>query len=159
MPAGAVVPALADEYTLLANLLSIPADLQNASLGLRTYFELYLLWRRFPASYDWPAFWERRRAERTLRLTRVVLALLQDLFGPAGLEAPGVLPLPEEARPLVAALGAQLFAIAPSEWRRRQLAFKLFESPLPVSLLWWSLTLPARALAHPAVTRDRLRRW
>jgi len=159
LPAGAPVPALADEYTLLANLLSIPADLQNASLGLRTYFELFLLWRGFPASYDWPAFWERRRAERTLRLTRVVLALLQDLFCPAGLEAPGAMPLPEDARPLVAALGAQLFAPAPSEWRRRQLAFRLFESPLPVSLLWWSFTLPARALAHPAVTRDRLRRW
>jgi hypothetical protein len=159
MPAGAAVPALADEYTLLANLLSIPVDLQNASLGLRTYFELFLLWRRFPGTYDWPAFWERRRAERTQRLTRVVLALLQDLFGPAGLEAAGALPLPEEARPLVAALGAQLFGTAPGEWRRRQLAFRLFEAPLPVSLLWWSLTLPARALAHPAVTRERLRRW
>jgi hypothetical protein len=159
MPAGAAVPALADEYTLLANLLSIPADLQNDSLKLRTYFEVYLLWRRFPVTYDWPAFWERRRAERTQRLTRVVLALLRDLFGQAGLEAPGVLLLPEEERPLVAALGAQLFGTAPSEWRRRQLAFRLFEAPLPVSLLWWSLTLPARALAHPAVTRGRLRRW
>jgi hypothetical protein len=158
-PGGLAVPALSDEYTLVANLLSIPADLQNASLKLRTYFELFLLWRRFPAAYDWPAFWERRRAERTRRLTRVVLALLQDLFGPAGLAPQGVPPLPEKSRALAAELGAQLFASGTSEWQRKRLAFRLFEAPLPYTLLWWSLSLPARALAHPGVTWNRLRRW
>ena len=157
-PGGVLVPILSDEYTLLANVLSIPADLHNASLKLRTFFELFLLWRRFPATTDWPAFWERRRTERTQRLTRLVLALLEYMFGSDGLEAPAALPLAPAARELADELRAQIFATRSDEWRRKRLAFRLFEAPLPVSLAWWALTLPARAAAHPNVTKRRLRR-
>lgn len=156
-PGGVTVTALSDEYTLLANLLSIPTDLQNASLKLRTLFELYLLWGRFPVDYDWVAFWKRRRAEHTWRLARVMLAVLDDLFGATNLERHVGTPLPEGCRRLADELGAQLFEPATGEWQRKQLAMRLFESPLPVSIAWWAFTLPARALAHPAVTWNRLR--
>jgi len=158
-PGGIAVPALSDEYTLVANLLSIPADLQNASLKLRTFVELYLLWRRFPADYDWAAFRERRRTERTWHLVRVVLAVLGDLFGATDLEPRPATPLAEGSRRLAAELGARMVGPATGEWQRRRLAFRLFDAPLPVSMLWWSVTLPARALAHPTVTGNRLRWW
>jgi len=158
-PGGVTVTALSDEYTLVANLLSVPTDLQNASLKLRTLFELYLLWSRFPVRYDWVAFWKRRRAEHTWKLAQVVLAVVEDLFGPTDLACHMVTPPPEDCRRLADELGAQLFAPATGEWRRKQLAMRLFESPLPVSIAWWAVTLPARALAHPGVTWNRLRRW
>ena len=154
-PSGAL-PALSDEHTLLANALSIPADLQNASLSLRTIFELHLLCRRFPAGYDWAAFWDRRRLERTERLTAVALAAAAGLFGAENLVLP--LPISEETRGLADHVRAQVLSPGTSEWRRRRLAFQLFEAPLPLSMLWWSVTLPVRAMAHVEVTSSRLRR-
>ena len=169
------VPMLSDEYTLVANLLSIPADLQNASLLLRTYVELLLLWRRFPADYDWTAFWARRRAERTQRLAAATLALLREVFASDALDrAAAAAPASDDSKRLAAALEVALFGArthdgptAPgstqdsgpviAEGARRRLAWELFETPLALSFLWWSVTLPARALAHPAVTLRRLR--
>ncbi|MGH8714549.1 MAG: hypothetical protein ACREYB_11145, partial [Casimicrobiaceae bacterium] len=107
--------------------------------------------------YDWVAFWKRRRAEHTWQLARVVLAVLDDLFGPTTLGPRVGTPLPEPCRRLADELGAHLFAPATGEWQRKQLAMRLFESPLSVSIAWWAFTLPARALAHPAVTWNRLR--
>lgn len=154
------VPMLSDEYTLVANLLSIPADLQNASLKLRTYVELLLLWRRFPADYDWAAFWARRRAERTQRLAVATLAFLRGLFESSALDrAAATAPASRDAGRLAAGLEAALFEPATGEGARRRLAWELFETPLALSFLWWAVTLPGRALAHPAVTLRRLRRW
>ena len=156
---GGTLPMLSDEYTLVANLLSIPADLQNASLKLRTWLELFLLWRRLPADTDWAAFWERRRGERTLRLALASFAVLRELFGPKGLERASASAPRVESESLVAALRAAAVGPALAEWPRRRLALGLFETPLPLSLGWWAATLPGRALAHPALTLARLRRW
>lgn len=154
------VPMLSDEYTLVANLLSIPADLQNASLKLRTWVELLLLWQRFPPEYDWATFWQRRRVERTRRLACAALVMLANLFQTNALERVIAAARPSDGdQGLAKRLEAAILGPAKGEWLRRRLAFELFESPLPLSLLWWSLTLPGRALAHPALTLRRLRRW
>lgn len=154
------VPMLSDEYTLVANLLSVPADLQNASLKLRTWAELLLLWQRFPVDYDWVAFWRRRREERTHRLASAALVLLRNLFDSHALDrAASAAPPGDDARRLAAQAEVALLGPAPNEWSRRRLALGMFEFPLPLSLLWWAVTLPGRALAHPALTLRRLRRW
>lgn len=156
---GEMLPMLSDEYTLVANLLSVPADLQNAALKLRTWLELFLLWRLFPADTDWVAFWERRRAERTLRLAVAAFGLVRELFGPEGLERAAASAPHLHSDSLMVGLRAAAVGPAMAEWPRRRLAFALFETPLPLSLAWWAATLPGRALAHPALTLERLRRW
>ena len=157
-PGGAPLQGLSDEYTLLANILSVPSDLQNGSLKLRTFFEIHLLQRRFPAEYDWAAFWERRQAEHTARVCRIVFAVSRGLFGPVSIEPGPAAPIGAAEGTLARQLLAQVLAPDAREWPRKRLAWGLFDSPLPVSLIWWGLTLPVRALAHPGVTGRRLSR-
>lgn len=155
-PAGIAVSTLSDEYTLLAIVLSIPADLQNGSLRLRTLLDLHLLFRLLEEQGDWAGFWQRRQAEHSLRLVAATLAVVTELFGP-------IIPLeaavPEDAvnPALVSELTQAVLGTPATSWQRKRLAWRLFESSFFRSAAWWTLTLPARVLAHPGVSLARLR--
>lgn len=150
-------PVLSLEHLTLAQILSLPADLQVGKLTVRTLFELHLMINLAPQNYDWPAWLERRTAEGTRRMSLIAVAAVTRLFDSSGPAHPGQILAPDlvtaDPTPLIAALSAPA---RQTPWQRRRAAFSLYDCSPALSLMWWGLSLPARLLAHPTETRRHL---
>lgn len=148
---GRLYRVLAAEDAAMALMVSVPVDLRLGKLSARTLLEIRLLLQRMPAEPTWEAWLARRVAEGTARISAAVVACSLELLGPQPrLEALAQVLAPHRHRSdcdlILSALGAPTTL---SPWHRRWQALKLSDGPLPTSLAWWALSLPARILAHP----------
>jgi hypothetical protein len=154
---GRPVTVLSDEHLLLGHLLSLFEDLDRAAARLKAFVDLDAMLTGLDAQLDWPHFFVQRRAERTARICRTVLALHVNLFACGGrfphlaaVLAGAPLPRPDACTLLAAPRGAL---------RNKRWAAGVYECSPAVTALWWAASLPFRlAVYHPGKLRRATRR-
>lgn len=177
-------PMLGDEDSLVALILSVPADLAIGKLTLRTFLDIALLLQRLPVGDGhWRAFFTRRAEEGAERMSVAVLAAVVEVFTVAEVATLAELfdaragdwaPATADSRPDSAATlaavpaGCDGAALAPAlvaalagaldaaPLARRRLAWSLYEVPAALSAAWWAISLPVRLAAYPT---ESARRW
>jgi hypothetical protein len=156
------VSVLSDEDALFFHLLSLFEDLDRGAARLRSFVDVYAMLVELDDRIDWPAFWERRRSERTAGVCGAALALFFALFDLAGR-------FPRAAGAIARAADADrsrswdeltaLIEARPGALRNKAWAIRAYECPIWMSLAWWSVSLPFRlAVYHPGPNRAEQRR-
>jgi hypothetical protein len=143
-----------DEYELVMQILGVVTDLQVGKLTLRSLVDIYRVLKTAGEGMDWSEFLAWRRRERILRPSAYVLAVVLE-----------VLACRDEFPALDATLGPMLGSLPPTSLASRAvlksrsldpaqklLALRIYEAPLPASLIWWLLSLPFRIAVY-GVTR------
>ena len=129
---------LSDEHTLLLLVLSAFEDLGQGATKLKQLLDLYLLQRELEPSFDWEAFFDRRRRENLAGVVAGVMAIVVALFE-AGAELPR----------LAASLGLRG---EPVHADARALALALTFAPpkSPASLQWFKRLYPGSLMRYLA---------
>ncbi len=158
---GCPYPAACEEDELLAQIVSLPPDLQGGNLVLRPLLEVWLWLRRLVGRCDWSAFRSRRAEEGTLRMTRVAVGAALALFDPRAELAEVACALGADAGgPRLAQVAGALEGrrASPLSMRRRLGAFALYECAVARSAAWWALSLPVRMSIYRTEAR-RILGW
>lgn len=152
--------ALSDDYTLLFNLTGILADIERGGLRFRSLVDLYMILQGVAHAMDWPAFFEKRRAERAYRACGATLALFLDLFDghgefPALSQAVGAMDrwIPDTPAKTLALLSPSWMSIAQKRW-----AAPLYESSGIHFFRWWLVSLPFRVVVYRPGKWSRFKR-
>jgi hypothetical protein len=144
---GRTLRAPSAEYQLVLQIVGILTDLQVGTLTLKPLVDLYAIARGSGDVMDWAGFLHRRRGEGLHTASVHALAALVELLGSAdGL--PGLAAALDGVR----ARGVPVlrYALAGSrvDARQKLAGLRLFDTPLPVALGWWALSLPFRLTVH-----------
>jgi hypothetical protein len=148
--------ALATEYELALRIIGSLTDFQVGTLNLRPLLDMYVILTS-AGEPDWPAFFRQRQREGLLRASVFFLSLMLDV-----LDCRAIFPAlaaflrPWQQRLPIPLATGWLGALdsQPNSWRQKLAALSLYDSPLPVALGWWAVSLPFRL----AVYQDRLSR-
>ncbi len=133
-----------DELTL--QILSAFVDAQIGDFRFRTVIDIYLLLRLVDASTDWDRYLQARRAEGLEGICASILSYSLWLLDCAD-EIPSLAShlggrcgetslVPEDIESFFTAGSADLMAKVRN--------FRLYDAPVPLSALWWMVSLPVR---------------
>ncbi len=152
---------LSDEYALVAILLSMFMDIQSGSLALKPFIDIYMILKKMDEKTDWAAFFKNRKTEGLFAISLNTLNLFMRLFECRADFKELDLYFMENERhnrrwdmgfmPTVANHSRR--PIAP--FRNKLWAFKLYDSSICKSLLWWASSLLFRISVYRS-TNPRL---
>lgn len=135
---GITLPTLADEHTLLLLALSGAEDAGHGMAKLKQLCDLWLLARELDRQWDWPAWFERRRRDRTLPV--VVAGLTLALWA---LDA-------WDDTPVLRAALARTSAAPGIQSRPEALALLAAPRGSAANLAWFGAVYPGSLLAYRA---------
>jgi len=149
-------PVVSVECALTTHILGAFRDLELGTSTLRPFADLFRMLEKLDDQVDWDQFLDRARTERTFRIAVNILNMTLELF--AGREsAPYLAAQLKRHRGALASNGAveALALVQPAgkmAFRNRYRAWRLYETTLPQSLYWWTVSLPFRIAASPRRT-------
>jgi hypothetical protein len=149
------------ECALTTHILGAFRDVELGTSTLRPFADLFRMLEILDEEFDWGGFLERTRSERTFRIAVNILNMAVELFDGRD-TAPNLAGQLERHRDVVACHSVrEALALAqPSgktAFRNRYWAWRLYDTSLPQSLYWWTVSLPFRIATSPrrALRSDR----
>lgn len=147
---GRRVRAASDEYEIVLQILGVLTDLQVGKLTLRSMVDIVHLLRTVDGTIDWREFLAVRSREHLLRPTAFVLHLAMETMCCVNefrrLDA-ALKHVIRELPPTTLAHDAVLSS-RPLDLRQKLLALRIYETPLPAAIAWWTVSLPFRMMAY-----------
>lgn len=159
---GDTFPVVGVECALTTLILGAFRDVELGTSTLRPFADLFRMLETLDEEFDWDGFLERTRRERTFRIAVNILNMAIELFDGRD-TAPHLAGQLERHRGVLAchsireALGLAQRS-GKRAFRNRYWAWRLYDTSLPQSFYWWTISLPFRLAASPrrALRSDRV---
>jgi hypothetical protein len=144
---------LSDEHEVVFKLISIFTDLEMGIARLRPFVDLHFIVQKVSHRFDWEAFLEHRKRERTRRLSLTVLALFLGLFDCRDDFKEMAALVTRDLRMLKIVppkyYPALMEAVTGAAWNKIW-ASDVYECSRFAVFLWWIISFPFRiAVDHP----------
>jgi Uncharacterised nucleotidyltransferase len=152
---------LSDEYEVVFKLISIFTDLEMGMARLRPFVDLHFIVQKVSHRFDWEAFLEHRKRERTRRLSLTVLALFLGLFD-CGDDFKEMAALVARDRKMLKVVPAKYYrplmeAVPGAAWNKIW-ASGVYERSRFTVFLWWIVSFPFRIAVDQPEKYARMKR-
>jgi hypothetical protein len=144
---------LSDEHEVLFKFISIFTDLEMGMARLRPFVDLHFILEKVGHRFDWEAFLEHRKRERTRRISLTVMALFLGLFDCRD-DFKEMAALVARDRRMLKVVPAKYYrplmeAVPGAAWNKIW-ASDVYECSRFAVFLWWIVSFPFRiAVYHP----------